>query len=269
MTTDQLLFPEGCVLSMNRGSISHGTYDHESDDVDIMTVVLREPSYYLGLAHNKKGTKEVMVEINGLLYDSVEYEYRKFVSLLLKSNPNVLGMLWLGPEQYNHKSVAGQALIENRHLFASSHRAFASFCGYANGQLKRMRSPSYGRMGAKRKELFDRLGYDSKNASHLIRLLRMGVEYLRTGEMRVDRRDIDAGDLLDIKRGKWGIDKIEQHASDLFGLAHAAKENSPLPINPDIAGASRLVGATVLAHVTRHSAGLGSDPLAAAPDFDD
>lgn len=268
MNAHELLYPEGCILSMNRGSISHGTYDYAGgiDDVDIMTVTLREPSYYLGLRHSNKGTRDRMVEIDGLLHDSVEYEYRKFISLLLKSNPNVLGMLWLPPESRFHTTNAGQALIDNRHLFGSSILAFKSFCGYAGGQLKRMRSPSYGRMGAKRRELFDRLGYDSKNASHLIRLLRMGIEYLETGEMNVDRRGIDADELLAIKRGEWGIDRIESVADAMFVTARRLVDKSPLPLRPDTEMVAVMVEQTLWQHITRYRTGQGFDPLGVAHD---
>jgi len=53
----------------------------------------------------------------------------------------------------------------------------------------------------KRRELVRRLGYDAKNAAHLIRLLRMGIEFLTEGTLHVER--VDAPELLDIKHGAW------------------------------------------------------------------
>lgn len=44
-------------------------------------------------------------------------------------------------------------------------------------------------MGKKRRELVIRVGYDSKKAVHLIRLLRMGIEFLTEGTMYVERAD--------------------------------------------------------------------------------
>lgn len=38
-------------------------------------------------------------------------------------------------------------------------------------------------MGEKRKQLVAKHGYDTKNASHLIRLLRMGMEFLTVEEI--------------------------------------------------------------------------------------
>ena len=65
---------------------------------------------------------------------------------------------------------------------------------------------STGRMGAKRKELVEKFGYDTKNASHLIRLLKMGIEALTTGELLIERPDNNM--LLEIKRGEWKLERV-------------------------------------------------------------
>lgn len=88
-----------------------------------------------------------------------------------------------------------------------------------------------GYMGNKRKKLVEQHGFDTKNAAHLIRLLRMGIEFLQTGIMNVRRSD--AEELLSIKQGAWTLEKIQEEAENLFVLAHDAKEKSPLPDEPD------------------------------------
>ena len=72
-------------------------------------------------------------------------------------------------------------------------------------------------MGQKRRELVRRVGYDAKNAAHLIRLLRMGIEFLIEGTMHVERAD--APELLDIKRGEWPLEKVKAEAERLFQLS--------------------------------------------------
>lgn len=96
-----------------------------------------------------------------------------------------------------------------------------------------------GYMGDKRKQLVLEHGYDSKNAAHLIRLLRMCVEFFQTGKMNVKRPD--ANELLDIKRGKWKLDDIKALATDLFADARAAKDASGMPEGPDHTGAEWLL----------------------------
>ena len=95
-----------------------------------------------------------------------------------------------------------------------------------------------GYMGAKRKELVKKVGYDAKNAAHLIRLLRMGIEFLHDGQMLVARPD--AQELLAIKRGEWSLDQVKQEAERLFKEAESAYAASRLPDRPDMPKAETL-----------------------------
>jgi hypothetical protein len=96
-----------------------------------------------------------------------------------------------------------------------------------------------GYMGEKRKRLVLEHGYDAKNAAHCIRLLRMCKEFLETGALEVYRAD--AAELLEIKRGKWPLERVKQQAAELFQQIGAVRERSPLPEGPDRAGAEALV----------------------------
>jgi hypothetical protein len=89
-----------------------------------------------------------------------------------------------------------------------------------------------GYLGDKRKKLVLEHGYDAKNAAHCIRLLRMCGEFMRTGIMNV-YREADAGELLDIKRGKWELERVKAYAEELFADVKAARDASPLPDEPD------------------------------------
>ncbi len=103
---------------------------------------------------------------------------------------------------------------------------------------ERRRYYSGGYMGQKRRELVRRVGYDAKNAAHLIRLLRMGIEFLTEGTMHVERAD--APELLDIKRGAWPLEKVKTEAERLFRLSQEAYVRSSLPPEPDRDRAERL-----------------------------
>jgi hypothetical protein len=127
----------GTVFLAYRGSESHGTTlppeDEEfgTDDVDLMGAFFHPIEHYLGF-----GRRDTLERWAGR-YDIVEYEIRKLVNLLLKSNPNVLSVLWLPPRSVLVSSPAYERLVESRHLFASK-AVYYSFCGYATGQLRRM-----------------------------------------------------------------------------------------------------------------------------------
>ena len=66
----------------------------------------------------------------------------------------------------------------------------------------------------KRSALEAKYGYDTKHASHLVRLLRMGKEILLTGDLTVCRPD--AGELLAVKQGKWTYDELMANVQPLW-----------------------------------------------------
>ncbi len=139
--------------------------------------------------------------------------------------------LWLDENNYIRLTRAWRLVIESRDLFAGKH-VYRSFTGYAYGQLKRMTSYNKeGYMGQKRKQLVDKFGYDTKNAAHLIRLLRMGIEFLNDGQLYVTRHD--ASQLLEIKKGKWSLQQVKDEADRLFRTAEHAYICSELPPSPD------------------------------------
>jgi len=299
------LTPDKLVVLTHVGSHSHGTYIPPSDpqaidDVDYMGVVAPPIEFVVGL-QRWEGLDFKVEEL-----DVVFYSLEKFIRLLYKNNPNVLGVMWMKPEFYFHWTHQFDELIAARSKF-SSLRAFDSFMGYANSQLKRMTAfdaeatrewdeavevvtvagwkvdditdksaalpmPKYkalapflmqeegttvseemmdralnsakvtiqkmharhfqGYMGAKRKALVRKYGYDTKNAAHLIRLMRMCNEFLQTGKLNVFR-DRDGAELIDIKQGKWTLDEVKLEAEDLFAKVKELKETSRLPENPN------------------------------------
>lgn len=229
----EMIYNPDSILTMYRGSIAHNMYTPDTDsdsidDIDLMLVCVPPIDNYFGLKqYGSRGTKEIKQG----KWDIVLYEVRKFINMLKNGNPNVLGCLWLKDEHYIKKTTAGELLIKNRNLFVGKH-VYKSFIGYANGQLKRMEHHAcQGYMGAKRKKLVEKFGYDTHNAAHLIRLLEMGIEFLETGEMVVFRSDADF--FLSIKRGEWELDTVKKDAKRLFGVAKEVYEKSKLPKNVD------------------------------------
>jgi len=240
-----MIVPQGTVLLGYRGSIAHGMYIPSSDpdsidDKDIMGVCIPPLNNYLGFAHFEQKEKQYKE------WDSVVYEIRKYFRLLLKSNPNVMSLLWLPRELYIKRTPIGNQLVENRDLFVSK-QAYHSFNGYAYGQFKRMTHFKFeGYMGVKRKQLVEKFGYDTKNAAHLIRLLRMGIEFLTEGRLYVHRKDGEQ--LLSIKRGEWSLDLVKDEAAHLFRLAEEAYVASKLPSEPDRKEAERLLMSIIMEH---------------------
>lgn len=237
----QQLIPESTILLGYRGSVAHGTYirtygPDAHDDKDLLGVCIGPKESYFGLT--QFGQKEsTALAKDGIEWDSVIYELRKFVRLLLKCNPNVLSLLFLPEHLYIIRKPLGDRLIKERDIFVSR-EAYFSYVGYAKGQMHRMTHPSGKHMGAKRRRLVEKFHYDTKNASHLIRLLRLGIEFLSTGDMRIERED--AAELIEIKRGEWTLERVQAEANRLFALAQEAFIHSPLPPKPDKKAAEQL-----------------------------
>ena len=307
------LEPHLVVLAL-MGSHSHGTYmaptePNAIDDVDMMGFVVPPLEFHLGLPrweHWRMQFEEL---------DVVLYSLEKAVRLLLKSNPNIVGMLWLRDEEYLHRHPTFSMLHAGRDIFSSQVAADA-FSGYAMDQLQRMeafdlermaeyetltaeiskrgpltevleadanklvhvsrnwgielealkrfrklhRSHFSGYMGEKRKAMVRRYQYDVKNAAHLIRLLRMGTEFLGTGRLQV-YRTADAEELKLIKRGGWTLEQVKAEAERLFAGVAPARERSPLRPTPDTAAANAL-----LIDIHRRILGLSGGTASARPD---
>lgn len=251
--------PPGCVLMTYRGSISHGMFipntdPNSIDDVDLMGVYVESPSFYAGLENKtfgfggkKTDTQEYWVE----QYDIVNYELRKLFGLLLKNNPNVLMLLFLDKDYILYKEPLWDEIVNNRFIFLSK-KAFYSFGGYAEEQLRKMTSGNHqGYMGEKRKALVEKFGYDVKNGAHLVRLLRMGTEYLKRGTLTVDRTNVDADELLSIKRGEWSLEEIKKEANRWNVELKEAFLNSNLPETPDWDAANRLCTSLIFDYYER------------------
>lgn len=246
----QLVPQEGLILLGYRGSHCHGTYEppeaeFSTDDIDLMGVAIGPPEHYFGL-DGFLGHKGVMERVSGP-WDVVSYELRKFVGLLSKANPNVLSLLWLDHTMYLVKTPVGEILVKNRDLFASK-LIYKAFTGYAYQQLYKMEhNATEGYMGEKRKKLIQRFGYDTKNAAHCIRLYRMGIEYLNTGELNVFRND--RRELLEIKHGKWTLEQVKEEAKRLKQRAEDAFDRCTLPAQPDMGKINAMLVQMIRDHV--------------------
>lgn len=240
-----ILNPFALPILAYRGSIANGMHvppeqNGGFDDIDLIGAYI--PSHEDLFSTRPFGQRLTgTVEIKEDKWDIVLYDIRKFIKLLAQGNPNVLAVLWTDKPYFFNCNRHGSMLMQNRHMFLSK-RIYHAFVGYANDQMHRMTRPQKydGWMGEKRKALVDKFGYDTKNAAHTIRLLRMAVEFFEHGQFYVDRSKIDAHQLLAIKQGGWVIEAVLSEAEDLFNRAQAAFEKSTLPEDVDMDAINRL-----------------------------
>ncbi len=87
-------------------------------------------------------------------------------------------------------------------------------------------------LGDKRRLLFDKFGFDTKSASHVIRLLEEGIELLSTGQLVFPRPN--ATMLLNVKKGLTPVAEVDIMIAKLQGELDEAFANTKLPALPNI-----------------------------------
>lgn len=198
------------------GSRLYGT-DVPSSDWDMRGVCVPPRECIYGIHDFEQYHVDVSSESDDV--DLCVYSLRKFVSLAAQCNPNVVEILWSPPEKHVLRHPLWDGLYAIRDVFLSK-IAFKSFSGYAMSQLRKMQA-SYAKTGA----------YDTKNAMHLVRLMRMGVEILRDGEVNVVRPDADY--LISIRYGEVSLDQVVAEHDALYQRMEILREASLLPDGPD------------------------------------
>lgn len=218
------------------GSIAHNLYIDPkepagTDDKDYMGVFIAPLEYYFGMMGDIKGWESYQ-KMDEAGNDMTLHELRKFVKLACKGNPSILSFLWNEPEMILYSTEIGESLMDHRMEF-STKKVYYAIKGYAASQIKRMnKGPNACYLSTKRKKLYEKFGYDTKYASHTIRLIRMGIEFLEKGELTV-YREKDRQLLIDIKQGKIPFEDIIVMGQDLCNdLDHAFKKCG-LPDEPD------------------------------------
>lgn len=223
MVKDIPFWESRLILKTYAGSLSYGTNLPESD-TDFRGVCIPPVEYILGL--NRFDQKEINQP-----NDEVIFSLDKFVRLAIDNNPNILDILFVDDRSVVFINDFGRELRDLRLAFLSK-KVYKSYGGYAYSQLKRMTSlGSDANIVGKRKASFDRFGYDTKNAMHLIRLLTMGIEILDTGNVEVYRPDKEF--LKNIRSGKYTVTEIETAAIYLREELDQSYRLSALPETPN------------------------------------
>lgn len=117
------------------------------------------------------------------------------------------------------------------HAERSYRHALSEFRSYQRWETER---------NPKRKALEAQYGFDTKHASHLIRLARTGVELLETGTINVKRDD--AEELLSIRRGARSFDELKEESEQLFSRMNVLYSENPcnLPKKPNFIALQQL-----------------------------
>ena len=194
------------ILLTYGGSISYGT-NTQTSDVDIRGIAIEPQSTLFGLNQWEQFTDSES--------DTVIYGLKKFCKLAWNFNPNAIEFLWTQDSHIIKINEVGQTLKNNRDIF-SSQKCISSFEGFMKQCDTRI---------SKEKDKYKKL----KTLMHKDRLLRMGTEFLLTGELNVYRQS-DTDLLLAIRNGDLSDDEIQKIIYADRILFDVAKEKTKLPV---------------------------------------
>lgn len=198
-------------------------------DNDAVLVVVPPPRFVYGIS-----PWTTPYQIQHEYWDVTVYPISQFIRLLLNGNPSLSCILWSDDRSIEWVSPHFAEILEHRDEF-SSLKLVRAFTGYANGQFRSMeltQGKPTGKLGEKRKKLVETYGYDTKNAGHLIRLLRMCREFVVDGQLRVFRTR-DADHIRAIRCGNFSIGQVREEAEQLFSEIETLLPSSPVPEQPN------------------------------------
>lgn len=225
------------VLRTVVGSGVHGIAIEGTDDHDEMGVYVEHPRAVLGVGHVDghyvaRTVPEGHRSHHGDV-DLVLYSLRRYLALVLTGNPTALLPLFTPAADVVLTTPLGERLrAEGPELL--SQRAGHRFLGYLRSQRERMLGAASG--APNRPELVAQHGFDTKYASHALRLACQGIEVVQHGRLTLPMPEPERSLVLEVKRGERTqqqalalIDERGAHLEDLL-----ASGRSPLPEHPDL-----------------------------------
>lgn len=169
--------------------------------------------------------------------DITIYSLRKFLSLALKGNPTVLGILFAPPQSLIQRTSVGQVLQELAPKIVSQRAGYA-FLGYLQAQRSKM-AHSLGDVGMNRgrgkprQDLIDAYGFDTKFAMHALRLGYQGIELLDTGRLTLPISEPHRTFLMRVRNGEIPYQTVTEELLAIEAVLQRLLETSHLPPNPD------------------------------------
>lgn len=258
MTTeygDWALVDASTILRTEAGSGVHGIAIPGTDDHDEMGIFIEPPEMLCGLARPMRARLRLRAQpqYDGKLThavfrtqpegarsgpgdtDVIMYSLRRYMGLATKGNPTALLPLFAPASSVILSTSLGQDL---RGLVDSivSRQAVERFLGYSKDQRERIVS---GQRTPNRPELVAAHGYDTKYASHALRLVFQGLELAATGNLTLPMPDRERDLVLAVKRGEFGsqrgLDAVLTTIAETEDAIRTilTRDLGPLPATPD------------------------------------
>lgn len=247
--------PQTEILRTVVGSGVHGIAIEGTDDHDEMGVYVEPLDQVFGIAHIDhhyvartvpEGHRSRAGDV-----DLVLYSLRRFVALAATGNPTALLPLFAPESDVLHITDLGRELRAFGPSLLSQQAGWR-FLGFAQSQRQRVAGQDR-RHIPNRPELVAAHGFDTKYASHALRLVTQGLEVLRHGGLTLPLPEADRQLVLAVKRGEIPrdvvLEMIDSRGGQLERLLRAGA--SPLPERPDMARTNRWLADAHLAYWAR------------------
>ena len=224
------------------GSVSYGTQDTaQKSDIDLVAVCVPSKSNVFPHLNSEiigfgKQTKQfttwqkhhIFDTDSKQEYDLTAYGIVKFFDLCFGANPNLLDILYCPLNCVTYTSQVGELIRENKKLFLSK-LAHKTHVGYSYSQLHKLRT-KVPKKDSKRYNSYKVLGYDSKYAMHLCRLLLQCEQILVEHDLDL-RRNKEL--LKSVRRGDWSLEQVEDFFARKEKSLGEVKLKSTLREKPD------------------------------------
>lgn len=207
VSTAELFLIRGWTLKLLEtkfGSQVYGTATPFSD-IDIGVVALESPLHVFGL-QDATDFPQIQDAENR---DVRRFWLKRFLRLCVRGNPNVLEWLYTPDEhiEFMHP-LFNQFVLNYRSQFLDYDKIIQSHLGFAKSQIIKMTRHEK-EMGAKRRALVEVYGYDTKYASHAIRLIYQLTDVLSRGRIVLPYPENVRTELLAIKLGQVSLSEFD------------------------------------------------------------
>ncbi len=179
-----------------------------------------------------KGPRFEQYQIHHIKDDNKEYDIKiynivKFFDLATKNSPDAIDSLFVPQRCITSASKIGQLVRENRKIFLSKKLKF-TLLGYSYQQLHKAKTKE---PSGKRKEAYEKFGFDVKYASHVVRLLDEAEQAISYGDIDLERsREMQKA----IRRGDVKLEDIERLFQEKeTSLQKLYTDSNVIPYSPD------------------------------------
>ena len=218
------------------GSGGHGMAIEGTDDHDEMGVYVERRDQVLGLAassvHFVSRTQPEGVRSGPGDTDLTIYSLRKFMRLAVAGNPTILTLLYAPEDAVLVRTPLGDELRALAPEIASD-RAGWRFLGYLDGQRERMIGGGNQARVPNRPELIEAHGYDTKYASHALRLGLQGIEIAQTGRLTLPLSGDSLRICMEVKRGQVDFTEALARIDHVRARLFATMDNGPRMLRPE------------------------------------